>query len=113
MLLWLALQSSSEVDAALVRYRDKTRATVECGAAQTDDIVICSRRAADRFRLPLIELDLDNPKNEGVPAERERLFARTTNCREKTPFLVGCGKVGVGVSTRGGVRGLGQRPIAP
>jgi hypothetical protein len=113
MLLWFALQAVPDLDASVARYREQTRAVVECGADKPDDIVICDRRAADRFRLPLIELDLNNPKNEGVSAERERLFARTNNCQEKSTFLVGCGKVGVGVSTRGGVRGLGERPIAP
>ena len=114
MLIWFALQASTDLDAAMTRYRDLTRATIECQSDRPDDILVCSRRATDRFRLPLIELDLDNPRNEGVPAERERLFARTSNCQEKSTFLVGCGKAGVGISTRGGgLRGLGERPIAP
>ncbi|MBN8814006.1 MAG: hypothetical protein J0J06_01005 [Sphingomonas sp.] len=113
MLLWFAIQAVPDVDAAMARYREQTRATVECRAGRPDDIVICDRRAADQFRLPLVELDLDNPKNEPVPAERERLLARTNNCQEKSTFLVGCGKVGIGVSTRGGLRGLGERPLAP
>jgi hypothetical protein len=63
--------------------------------------------------LPLIELDLNNPRNDPVRLEREKLLARTNNCQEKSTFLVGCGKAGIGVSTRGGVRGLGERPLAP
>lgn len=113
MLLWFAMQAAPDIDATMTRYRQQTRATIECGAGKPDDIVICDRRAADQFRLPLIELDLNNPKNEPVRAERERLLARTNNCQEKSTFLVGCGKVGIGVSTRGGVRGLGERPLAP
>jgi len=113
MLWWFALQVSPDLDASMARYRDRTRATVECATGKPDDIVICDRRAADQFRLPLVDLDLDNPKNEPVPAERERLLARTNNCQEKSTFLVGCGKAGIGVSTRGGVRGLGERPLAP
>ena len=113
MLLWFALQAVPDLDASVARYRDQTRATVVCGADKPDDIVICDRRAADRFRLPLIEFDPNDPKNESVRAERERLFARTNNCQEKMPFLVGCGKAGIGVSTRGGLRALGERPLAP
>lgn len=113
MLWWLALQAVPDIDDAMARYRAQTRATIECGASKPDDIVICERRAADRFRLPLIEIDLNNPKNQSVAAERERLLARTNNCEEMSTFLVGCGKVGVGISTRGGLRGLGERPIAP
>ena len=60
-----------------------------------DDIVICRRRAADRYRAPLMELDLTNPKNEAVAVERERLLARTNNCQEISTFLVGCGKAGI------------------
>ena len=113
MLLWFALQAVPDVEAAMARYRDQTRVTVQCRSEKPDDILVCDRRAKDRFRLPLIDIDLDNPKNETVPAERERLLARTNNCEEMSSFLVGCGKVGITVSTRSGVRGLGERPIAP
>lgn len=113
-MLWLlALQAVPDIDMAMTRYRDRTRATIECGADRRDDIVICDRRAADRFRLPLIEIDLNNRNNEPVAAERERLLARTNNCEELSTFLVGCGKAGIGVSTSSGLRGLGERPIAP
>ncbi|THD37891.1 MAG: hypothetical protein E7773_02625 [Sphingomonas sp.] len=114
MLLWFALQASTDLDAAMARYREQTRATIECQSAKPDDIVICSRRATDRFRLPLIEFDPYDRKNEPVAVERDRLLARTNNCEEMSTFLVGCGKAGVGFSTRGGgLRGLGERPIAP
>jgi len=113
MLISFALQASTDLDVAMTRYREQTRATIECQSAEPDDILVCGRRATDRFRLPLIELDLTNPKNEPVAAERERLLARTTNCEELSTFLVGCGKAGIGVSTRSGLHGLGERPIAP
>lgn len=113
MLLWFALQAVPDLDASMARYRQRTRAVVECGAGKPDYIVICDHRAADQFRLPLVELDPNDPKNESVRAERDRLLARTNNCQEKSTFLVGCGKAGIGVSTNGGVRGLGERPLAP
>lgn len=113
MLLLFALQAAPDVDAAMERYREQTRVVVECRSAKVDDVTICGRRATDRFRLPLIEIDITNPKNEPVAVERDRLLARTNNCEEMTSFLVGCGKAGIGVSTKGGLRGLGERPIAP
>ena len=111
----MAWQAATDLDTALDRYREKTRATIECQASQADDIVVCGRRAADKFRLPLIAVDPGDPKKEGVPAERERLLARTNNCEEMSTFLVGCGKAGVTMSTRTGVTlgGGGERPIAP
>ena len=113
MLLWFALQAAPDIDVTMSRYRDQTRAAVECRTGKRDDIVICDRRAADQFRLPLIEFDPNDPKNEGVPIERERLLARTNNCQEKSTFLVGCGKAGIGWSSLSGVSGLGERPLAP
>jgi hypothetical protein len=62
---------------------------------------------------PLTVIDPNDPRHEGVPAERERMLARTNNCQEKSTFLVGCGAAGVSVSTRSGVSLMGERPIAP
>lgn len=113
MWLVLAMQASPDIDGALARYRAVTRATIECSATRPDDIVVCGRREADRWRVPLIQVDPADPKNQGVPVERERLLVRTNNCQEKSTFLVGCGKVGVSVSTLSGVSLIGERPIAP
>lgn len=111
--LLMAWQATFDVDAALARYREATRATIECDTAHTDDIVVCDRREADRWRVPLTSIDADDPRNEGVPAERFRLIERPNNCEEKSAFLVGCGKVGVGFSSQHGVVLTGERPIAP
>ncbi len=113
LLLLLAWQASTGAEAALDRYREATRATIECDRAKSDDITICSRREADRWRVPLVEVDPNSPKTQNVPLEREKLFARTNNCEEKSTFLVGCGMAGVTVSTRTGVGLVGERPIAP
>ncbi len=113
-MLWLAIamQAAPDLDAAITRYRTATTAGVDCRQASGDDILVCGRRAADRWRVPLIEIDPNAPKNQGVPMERERLLARTNNCAELSTFLVGCGKAGVSVSTRTGVSLIGERPIA-
>lgn len=114
ILLLLAVQSTASVDAALKSYREKTRVTIRCEGARGDEVVVCGRRNADRYRVPLIEPDAGDPKHEGVPAERERLLARTNNCQEKSAFLVGCGKVGVTASVgANGAKVGGVRPIAP
>ena len=109
MILWLALQATFDANAAVEKSRQETRATIECTVTRSDDITICAKRDADRFRVPLETVDID----KGVPAERARLIERPNNCQEKSAFLVGCGKVGVGVSSQHGVVLGGERPIAP
>jgi hypothetical protein len=107
------LAQAGVADDSLARYRQRTAAGPRCeAAARTDDIIVCGRRRADRYRLPLIEYDAGDPRDEAVPVERERLLARTNNCDEKSIFLVECGMMGVSVGT-GGVRLAGDRPIAP
>jgi hypothetical protein len=111
-LLLLLIQSAPD-NVAVDRYRNLTTVSPGC-TASTDpaEILVCGRRRADAYRVPLIEPDAGDPKKEGVPAERERLLARTNNCAEKSSFLVGCGMAGVSVGT-GGARLGGERPIAP
>jgi hypothetical protein len=51
MLWWLVMmQAAPQLDTALDRYRAATRATIDCHDNQPDDIVICGRREADRYR---------------------------------------------------------------
>lgn len=115
VLLMLAQAAAPEgrIAAAVADYRDRTAAGPQCRQATGGDVVVCGRRRADRYRVPLIEHDPGDPRYEGVPAERERLLARTTQCDEHSPFQVGCGTAGVSVSTNGGLRLGGERPIAP
>jgi len=94
-------------------YEDKTHGDAHCAAPSGGDVVVCGRRAADRYRVPFIEYDAGDPRHEGVPAERERLLARTNNCEEHSTFLVGCGMAGVTVSSLHGVMLEGERPLAP
>ena len=116
LLLIIAGQSAS-AETAVAHYRAITAAGPRCAtAASSTDITVCARRNADRYRLPLIEPSSGDPKIQDVPGERERLFARTSNCQEKSLFLVGCGKVGVGMKAGfgpGGIYGAQVRPLAP
>jgi hypothetical protein len=117
LVLIIAAQSA-DAEAALAHYRAATAAGPRCGAAAANprDVVVCARRSADRYRLPLIVQDAGNPKSQDVPGERERMLARTTNCQEKSLFLIGCGKAGVGAKASfgaDGIHGARLRPLAP
>lgn len=114
MLGWLILVAADQSAAWIAQEQALTRAGPICTApSDSREVTVCGRRRADRYRVPLIEIDRDNPANEGVPAERERLLARTSNCREHRLFLVGCGMAGMTVSTQHGVVLGGERPLAP
>jgi hypothetical protein len=109
----LLILGPTNVDDAIARYREQTVAGPHCAVARSNtDITVCGRRNADRYRVPLVTHDAGDPKNQDVPGERERLLARTSNCEEKSIFLVGCGSVGVSVGTKGVLLG-GERPLAP
>ena len=79
------------------------------------DITICGRRAADRFRVPLVVTDPGDRRNEAVPVERERLLHRTNPVQDLSTFLVGGGMAGVSTTVGGSgeVRVVGQRKLAP
>lgn len=119
MLITLLLQLAAAEGAAdrlLAQHRLLTTVAVRCPErSDPDEVVVCGRRRADHFRLPLeVVPDAGDPRHEGVPAERERLQGKTNNCQEMRYFLVGCGMVGVGVSTgAGGTRILTARPLSP
>lgn len=96
----------------LEKHRRMTRVELECRAAHGDEIVICGRRDADRYRVPLIEHDAGDPRTETVMDQRERLQNKTTPCQARGPYLVGCGMVGVTVSSTIGRDGIKYRPLA-
>ena len=100
MLLMLAAAD----DALIAQYRARTRAEVPCDRpARPDDVVVCGRRVADRYRVPFVTADA----RDSVPAERARLLE---------PKMGGCGRVGaffndcgfVGVTTTVGNGGAAQ-----
>lgn len=114
MIAWLIMLETGPAVASIDRYRRLTRATPHCEArTSADEIAVCGRRDADRYRVPLIEHDPGDPAHEGVAAERERLLARTSNCREKSLFLVGCGSAGATASAGFGRDGIGTPHLRP
>lgn len=103
-------------DGLLATHQRLTTVAVVCpDSAAEGEVVVCGRRRADRYRLPFQPApEPGDPRHEGVPAERERLQAKRDNCREKSAFLIGCGSVGVGVTTGGaGTRVMGLRDLSP
>lgn len=110
LLLMLAQDSASLLD----RAHEMLSAERRCPVEATTDITVCGLRRADRYRVPILTYDPGDPAHEGVPAERERLLARTTPIHDLSPFLVGGGMAGVKatVSARGSQVGT-LRPLAP
>ena len=96
-----AASESVTADTALSVYAERTQTRPNCRRARlANEIVVCGRRDADKYRIPFIVYDAGDPRGEGRPGERERLQHRTTPCQDHGPFLVGCGSVGVSISTR-------------
>jgi hypothetical protein len=96
----------------LETYYSRTSVEPRCKQAAGDEIIVCGRREADRYRVPLIERDAGDPRGETLMGERERIQNRTTPCQQRGPYLVGCGMVGVTVSTTIGRDGIRYRPLA-
>jgi hypothetical protein len=101
-------------EVAMAHYNKVTATVINCrrGAAG-DEIVVCGRREADAYRLPLVEHEAGDPRNEDVYGERERLQHKAATCQGNGPFLVGCGKAGLSFSTRLDGSGVAYRPLAP
>lgn len=95
-------------------YLEKTSANPRCKAAVGDEISVCGRREADRYRVPFVSPQLPgDPKTTNVHEERGRLVARQSACAQKGALPYGCGMVGVKVSTRIGSGKVEYRPLAP
>jgi hypothetical protein len=81
-------------------------------ARDENEIVVCSRREADKYRLPLVS------GYNGPDTDQGRLIRLFDGADGRVPcgqgaFLVRCGYVGVGVSVSArGVR-TSRRPLAP
>ena len=99
--------------AAIDTYLEKTSAQPRCKAATGDEITVCGRREADRYRVPFVMPTPGDPKLVDVPLERARLIATESPCETRGPFLVGSGAVGVSFSTKLGTGKVEYRPLAP
>lgn len=112
VMLLMMIQEAPAVDAAMGKYRALT--TVEPGCkrgAQGDEVVICARRQADKYRVPLaVSYDGDELPDKRVA---KLLDTAPPPCGEGA-FTVKCGAVGVS-TTMGGGRPprVSLRPLAP
>ena len=94
----------------LTAYRNVTRADVRCAAPQSsDEITVCGRRDADRYRVPLTSIA---PRDD-VPLERETLLAPRVNCGRIGMSFADCGFAGVTATTGGAGTRLRGRKLAP
>ena len=115
LLAMAATPASAQERAAMGNYQAMTRVEPRCSAPRAgNEIVVCGRRRADRWRVPFILKEAGDPTIQNVSAERNGLIATTTPCQDNSVFLVGCGK-GVGLSASVGFasgQGVKLRPLA-
>jgi len=113
--LLLLLAQDASLETAIKEYREKTRADVPCSrTADDNEIVVCARRDADHYRVPLIT------SSAGREASGQRLnYLLSSDAAGFVPcgkgaFMVHCGSVGVGMTVDSGGRArLSERPLAP
>jgi hypothetical protein len=114
LLLLLGVQDADRVGTMVTSARDLTRADVPCEKPKDDnEIVVCSRREADKYRVPFVAAG--NTKNS-VPlrtAELTRDMSRLP-CGQGA-FIAQCGPgFGVGITVGAdGKTGLIERERAP
>lgn len=96
-------------ESALSAYSERVATRPNCKRARAaNEITVCGRREADRYRLPLVVYDVGDPRAEGLLDARARLQHKTVPCEDNGAFLVGCGSVGVSVSIK--LDGTGTKP---
>jgi hypothetical protein len=110
--LLVLLQEVTSVDVAMANYREQTRAEKPCRQAEGDaEVVVCARREADRYRVPLVS----SYSGSDLPDARvKRLVGQRIEpeCGQGA-FMARCGAVSVGVSVGPGGARYVQRPLAP
>ena len=113
MVAWLLLLAQDS-GAMLDRAKAMLSAEQHCTVQDTTDVTVCGLRRADRYRVPIVVHDPGDPAHEGVPAERERLLARSNPVKDLSPFLVGGGMAGVKATVNAsGTHADTLRPLAP
>ena len=110
--LLLMVQQAPPIGAALEKYRELTRVEPGCKrGTQGDEVVICARRQADRYRVPLTtSYDGDHLPDK----ELARVLDTAPPPCGEGAFTVRCGAVGVS-ATMGAGRPprVSLRPLAP
>ena len=109
----LTLPCSAARADPLAEARSLTSVQPQCrSAVRGDDILVCGRRDADRYRVPFDGYPDGDPRNETVSGERNRLARAPTLPCGIAAFLSNCGSVGVAFSL--GLAGeVRYRKLAP
>ncbi len=101
-------------DDLLARYAAKTSVVTHCTKPSGDTILVCGRRAADKWRVPYLSYEPGDPRGESLPSERERIQAKNSNpCQNRSAFLIGCGAVGVSSKVSFGASGISAPRLRP
>ncbi|WP_084583687.1 hypothetical protein [Sphingomonas azotifigens] len=116
LLPFLLLAQQNTVSSVVADYRARTQAEIPCRAPTGEgEIIVCSRREADRYRVPFITPDLSRDSDA---ARLNRLIGDPmqqgiTPCG-KGAFMVRCGSVGISatVGLDGSAR-VQRRELAP
>jgi hypothetical protein len=114
VVIGVALPVQAAEPPVLQNYQAMTRVEPRCSAPKAgNEIIVCGRRRADRWRVPYLLKEAGDPSIQNVSAERNGLIPTTTPCQDRSIFLVGCGKVGLTASVGiGSGQGVKLRPLA-
>lgn len=110
----LMVVQAATAQPAADRYRLLTRADVPCEASAdgADDIVVCGKREADGFRVPLIEA-AESDRDRPLDYAARLLDGRTNVCGVTSRVFTDCGMVGVSAKVGFDGKVTRERPLAP
>jgi hypothetical protein len=114
-LLALAMPAASQIRDPLKVYSEKTSVVIRCTSPAGDQIVVCGRRAADKWRVPFIGYAPGDPSGDTVSTERNRLVKAPKLPCGQGAIIANCGSgVGISTATRFGAGGASTRvrPLA-
>lgn len=95
------------------RYHLLTRADAPCEVkADGSDIVVCGKREADGFRVPLIE-PTESDRDRPLDYAARLLDGRTNVCGVTSRVFTGCGMAGVSAKVGFDGKVTRERPLAP
>ncbi len=112
VIMVLTIAIPAQAQSAIEVYREKTSVIVRCVQPGGDQIVVCGRRAADRWRVPFVGFAPGDPEGRTVSEERNRLASEPPVRCGTEAMLRNCGMVGVKVSTRFSGSGVRLRKLA-
>lgn len=109
-LLMVTLLMVQADDGAMRAYRARTTAEPRCAQPVGNEVTVCGRREADRYRITFVTPQA----RDSVPTERAQLLEpKVAGCGRVGQFFADCGFIGVSMTAgRAGVR-VKTRELAP